>query len=180
MDYLAQAQKDLEIAKSMVTNGIYPNIDDALKEIQRRKSEQGAPVQAVQPAAPVAQPVAQPVQPTAPVAAPVQATVPPELVQRIAKLEQVLQDFGKFFVDFRAGMETKVNSFQKDLNALSTKIDNARSAPSPALRGTPGQSSPAQASPAAEKPYNERQGNFNSTDVAIEDIFSNAGGRLMK
>ncbi len=39
MDYLAQAQKDMGLAQTMVQSGIYPNIDDALKEIKRKKKK---------------------------------------------------------------------------------------------------------------------------------------------
>ena len=78
MEYLNEAQKEMELAKTMVQNGMYSNVDDALKEIQSKKSQE--------------------------------PSMPEEkdeysMVKRIAKVEQVLQDFGKFFVEYKTATE---------------------------------------------------------------------------
>tara|TARA_Y100000034_G_C6748295_1_gene332449 strand:- start:181 stop:708 length:528 start_codon:yes stop_codon:yes gene_type:complete len=174
MEYLNEAQKDMELAKTMVQNGMYTNIDDALKEIQTKKETSNA----------------QPQQTT---------LQEPEtkddysLAKRVAKMEQVLQDFGKFFVDYKNENEQTIRNLNQNLLVLRNELSQLKpNEPSlkeqyekeeeqTKLEETPKEESKTEESKEENKEkYNERQGEFTSDDVQIEDIFSNAHGKMMK
>ncbi len=178
MDYLAQAQKDMGLAQTMVQSGIYPNIDDALKEIKRKK-EEDAKEQASQTVEQAPQEAA--AQSTEPKINEIEnAAEKSALIKRVAKVEQVLQDFGKFFVEYKNMMEANMKELHKDFMALQSKMSDMKS-PQPSLQELHQNSDSSASQPEKKKEeYNPRQGNVTSSDVKIEDFFSNANGRMDK
>ncbi len=170
MEYLNEAQKEMELAKTMVQNGMYSNVDDALKEIQSKKSQE--------------------------------PSMPEEkdeysMVKRIAKVEQVLQDFGKYFVEYKTATEKTMKDIGHSMMDLKNELDQLKTkAPTlkeeakeePTLKeeiekaeenNEPKKEEEIK-EPEKKETYNERQGEFTPDDVQIEDIFSNAHGKMIK
>jgi len=163
MEYLNEAQKEMELAKTMVQNGMYSNVDDALKEIQSKKSQE--------------------------------PSMPEEkdeysMVKRIAKVEQVLQDFGKFFVEYKTATEKTMKDIGHSMMDLKNELDQLKTK-APTLKEEVEKTEEEPTlneeiektevkEPEKKETYNERQGEFTPDDVQIEDIFSNAHGKMMK
>ena len=149
MDYLRDAQKAHEMAKSMVANGLAANINDAFKLMQNM-SEQAQ------------QPVKQEVK------------MENNDNERLAKIENFLQRFDKFFSKFYEDTTKRFNELNKELNEMRDKIDNQRVSsyrtPEP-IREEVKQTAPNS---------NQRIGGFKPSDIDINDIFSNAGNKMMK
>jgi len=99
-----------------------------------------------------------------------------DLTKRIRKMETVLQDFGKFFMDYKTETEKKISELSTMVSAMRTEIINMKSDSS-----SRGASQPAQAAvqQPARKP-NARTGDAKPGEFDISEIFSNAHGKMMK
>jgi hypothetical protein len=99
-----------------------------------------------------------------------------DLTKRIRKMEMVLQDFGKFFMDYKTETEKKIGELSSMVNAMRTELINMKSDSS--SRGTASQPVAAAVQP-AKKP-NARTGDAVPGQFDINEIFSNAHGKMMK
>lgn len=186
---MEELQKDMMLAKSMVQNGLASSIDDALRKIRKQKEEK----------------MAQETQQNNTNQTSEQASIDPNMVARVKKMEDVLQDFGKFFMEYKQNQFSKVTDLAKDVNALKDQLSQIQLAisqlKSGAIKTEPKveepvkqeapqpveqpiqQPQPVQQPQPAQQPKQEpsqRTGHFKSEDVCIEKIFSNADNRMTR
>ncbi len=103
-----------------------------------------------------------------------------ELKERVEKMENVLQEFGKFFMEYKEENAKRVGELSEAVSAFRNEMLNIKTA-AQKTEAAPAAPAPVQSaeSTPAEKP-NHKTGDTKSSDVDINEIFSNANGRMMK
>jgi hypothetical protein len=109
---------------------------------------------------------------------------------RVGKMENVLQDFGKFFVSYRDENFKKMDELTSLVNHLKEEVvemkvelhkikeDSRRNHVNESNNSAPkGMSSNI---PSSSPSRNPRAGNYSSDDVDISSVFSNAHNRMGK
>jgi hypothetical protein len=162
MEFLQKAQKEHEIAKSMVRNHLAANVTDAMKKV-----DSPAPHQTVQ-------------QPSAFQHADSQKTDDGQ--KRLEKIEGFLSRFDKFFSKFYEDSNSQLAALSKEVVAMKEEISRIKSQGygTRAASQPPAQANNAAARQQPENKHSPRTGDFKPGDVAIENIFSNAHGKMMK
>lgn len=155
MEFLQEAKKNLSVAQTMVNNGIAKDIDEALSIIKQKQKEESRRVES------------EPVESVKEVG----TVVDNELDKKVQKIEQVLQDFGKFFVQYKEENVKKINDLSEQIAKFRQELVEIKSKPrvEPKKEEAPKQES-----------TSPRTGNHASNDVAIDKVFNNAHGRLVK
>ena len=126
------------------------------------------------------------------------SVVVPDQTARLAKLEQVLQDFGKFFMDYKTTTEknqtemqnmikqhvSEISQLKEQSMNIRREISELKRAPvvkeAPKIVAEEKEEPQEEATKAQPKPYNQRSGNFTPNDININDFFSNSHGKMMK
>ena len=110
-----------------------------------------------------------------------------EALKKVRKVEQVLDDFGKFFLSYREESTKKLNDVSEQILQLRSEIQKLKQAPRVESGEREEQKEEAAPAPRAESRPVERKvekpqriGDTKPTDVAIDKIFSNAHNKMMK
>lgn len=180
MEFLQKAQKDLAVAEEMVKNRMAKTVDEALEMMQNQKSdfEQGKIMEGENKT--IEEESKEEVK-EEPKNEEIKADIPED---RVAKIEQVLEDFGKFFVDYKDETSKKIvevseqiAQFREELLEVRAEIQKSKQAQSVERVETVKEAPQVETKEDSSHP---KQGEFTSKDVEVENIFSNAHGRLNK
>ncbi|MFC1800590.1 hypothetical protein ACFLYT_00895 [Nanoarchaeota archaeon] len=180
MEFLKNSQKDVEVAKTMVKNRLATDLNDAMKQIQERRQVEKGLIES----APVEKPVN--------VAVTSIGTTPSMVAksdsERLEEIQAFLKRFDKFFSNFYNDTQAKLSSLTCDVNAMKDQITNLRLY----ARGSQSEhqanldvreekvEKKVEKTVEKKENHNPCSGNFKPGDVIIENVFSNAHGRMQK
>lgn len=161
MEFLQEAQKDLNAAQSMVDSGIAKDEAEALSIIKAKKKEA--------------------VEETQKDISEGEETMSDndEVEKRVAKMEQVLQDFGKFFVDYKKDNVGKLTELSEQVTAFRKELLSVKSELQKLVAVVPVEKL-VEFSKEEVEPKETNTDKKIADDVAVDKIFNNAHNRLIK
>ncbi len=180
MDFLKESQKDIEVARTLVKNRLAVDINDAMKQIQKKKEVEqglqdktrtdGADAMEIREVTSIG---------TTPSITASSFSTSPGNANKLNEIEAFLKKFDRFFSNFYNDTQARLADIAKEVNEIKDQVKGLKLYARPAGES---QSTIEIKDEKAEKkqPGHPRSGNFTSGDVAIESIFSNAHGRLQQ
>jgi hypothetical protein len=175
MEFLDQLQKDKKVAQDLVDNKIAKDIWEAYKIIHEKQHLNV-------PSIPIEQHTEQKSKDEE------QTQESEGNTDRLAKLEEFLQRFDKFFSKFYEGTNTKIGDLTKQMNQLNQELAELRRVKEKPVVIEQSKEENEELQNTEQKEENkeektefrQREGSYSPNDVSVDKIFNNSNNKMMK